>query len=96
MLACCTYFVLSTILPIFTCRKVYLYFKHMFQFGGVRACIIESILEYKSFGHLVAGYGSNKNGFHLPALAAALAARGVASLRFDFSGECPGQASVHS
>ena len=33
-----------------------------------------------------AGYGSNKNGFHLPALAAALAARQVASLRFDFSG----------
>lgn len=37
--------------------------------------------------HRDAGYGSNKNGFHLKALAAALAARGVASLRFDFSGE---------
>lgn len=34
-----------------------------------------------------AGYGSNKNGFHLQALAAALASKGIASLRFDFSGE---------
>ena len=32
------------------------------------------------------GYGSSKAGFHLPALADALAAVGVASLRFDFAG----------
>lgn len=43
----------------------------------------------------VAGYGSNKNGFHLRALAAALATRGIASLRFDFSGTCVLKACEH-
>ncbi len=32
------------------------------------------------------GYGSSKAGFYMPALADALAAVGVASLRFDFAG----------
>ena len=32
------------------------------------------------------GYGSSKAGFYMPALANALAAAGVASLRFDFAG----------
>lgn len=32
------------------------------------------------------GLGSSKNGFHLPALAHALAAKGLSSLRLDFSG----------
>ena len=33
------------------------------------------------------GYGSSKDGFHFRALADALAAAGLASLRFDFTGE---------
>ena len=41
------------------------------------------------------GYGSSKEGFHFRAIADALAAAGLASLRFDFTGETQRACSCH-
>ena len=41
------------------------------------------------------GYGSSKDGFHFRAIADALAAAGLASLRFDFTGETQRARSYH-